>query len=162
MGDVTPPPANEVAPTGVATSTAPRRVTLPLVSVAITALGALITLNVPVTAAVTWDPTTDGLLDLAPLLGLAVSPYVGLALLAAVLRRSIVQRAVALAATLALTVWGVAGVVDAFVVRPDILSGLVLWGVAATQWAGVIIAWAVSLADTLVRRILAAAASRSA
>jgi phosphatidylglycerophosphate synthase len=131
-----------------------------LASVAISGVGALVTVVVPVAAAASWDPTADGLLEVVPLLGLAASPYVGLVLLALVLRRSVLQRVVAFAAALALTVWGVAGVVDAFVVRPDVLSGLVLWGVAATQWAGVVIAWTVSLLDAVARRVLAASAAR--
>ena len=138
----------------------PRRRALPLVSVAISGLGALATVVVPVAAAASWAGTAEGLLEVVPLLGLAASPYVGLVLLALVLRRSVVQRVVAFAAALALTVWGVAGVVDAFLVRPDVLSGLVLWGVAATQWAGVLIAWAISLLDVVARRILATAAAR--
>lgn len=138
-----------------------RRVSLPLVSVAIAVLGALITVVVPVAAALSWDPSTDGLLDLVPLLALAASPYAGLALLAALLRRSVVQRTIAFVAALGLTLWGVAGVVDAFVVRPDALSGLVLWGVAATQWGGVLIAGTVSLTDAAVRRVLAATARRT-
>ncbi len=149
------------APGGTPAAGRPRRrVTLPAASVAVAVLGALVTVVVPVAAALSWDPSTDGLLELVPLLALAASPYVGLALLAALLRRSVVQRVVAFAAVLGLTVWGVAGVIDAFVVRPDALSGLVLWGVAATQWAGVVIAWAVSLVDAVARRFLAAAAAR--
>jgi hypothetical protein len=138
----------------------PRRRLVPLLSVAISALGALVTVVVPVAAAVSWAGAADGLLEVVPLLGLAASPYVGLVLLALVLRRSVVQRVVAFAATLALTVWGATGVIDAFIVRPDALSGLVLWGVAATQWAGVLAAWAVSLLDAVARRVLAAFAAR--
>jgi hypothetical protein len=138
----------------------PRRQLLPLLSVAVATLGALVTVVVPVAAAASWAGNSKGVLEVVPLLGLAASPYVGLVLLASVLRQSVVQRVVAFAAALALTVWGVAGVVDAFVVRPDVLSGLVLWGVAATQWAGVLIAWAVSLLDAIARRVLTASAAR--
>ena len=133
---------------------------LPILSVAISVLGAMVTVVVPVVAAVSWDPTTDGLVDLVPLLGLTASPYVGLILLAVVSRRSAVQRSLTFAAALGLTFWGGAAVIDAFVVRPDALSGLVLWAVAATQWAGVLIAGAVALLDAIVRRVVAAAVSR--
>ena len=111
-------------------------------------------------AAFSWDPTTGGLLDLAPLLGLSASPYVGLFLLAVVLRGSVVQRSVALVAALGLTLWGCAGVIDAFVVQPDALSGLMLWAVASTQWAGLLIAGAVSMLDAVVRRLVDAVVSR--
>ena len=131
-----------------------------MLSVGVSFLGALVSIVVPVAAAVSWDPTTSGLAELVPLLGLAASPYVGLGLLAVVLRRSAVQRWVALAATIGLTLWGCAGVIEAFVVRPDPLSGLVLWAVAAAQWAGVLIAGAVSLLDAAVRRLVAASDTR--
>lgn len=137
-----------------------RRSVLPPLAVAISGLGALVAVAVPLVAAVSWDPTANGLLELVPLLGLSASPYVGLALLAVVLRRSPVQRSVAVAAALGLTLWGSAAVVDAFVVRPDALSGLVLWAVAATQWAGVAIAVAVSLLDAVLRRVLTNFVSR--
>ena len=133
---------------------------MPMLSIGISGLGALVSIVVLAAAAVSWDPTTRGLLDLAPLLGLSASPYVGLCLLAVLLRRSAVQRWVALTATVGLTLWGCAGVIDAFVVRPDALSGLVLWAVAATQWAGVLIAGAVSLIDAAVRRLVAASDTR--
>jgi hypothetical protein len=132
----------------------------PMLSVGISGLGALVSVVVPAAAAVSWDPTTRGLLDLAPLLGLSASPYVGLSLLAVLLRRSVVQRWAALAAAVGLTLWGCAGVIDAFVVRPDPLNGLVLWAVAAIQWAGVLIAGAVSLLDAVIRRLIAASVAR--
>jgi hypothetical protein len=93
----------------------------------------------------------EGWTEVVPLLLLMVSPYLALAALALWLCRSWVQLAVAVVATVMISAWGLYCLLDAFVVSPGPLCGLIAMAVAGAQWVGVLIATGLGGGDALVR-----------
>lgn len=116
---------------------------------------AAVTTPVIVLLSVSSWGTLEGWTEVVPLLVFIVSPYIALATLALWLCRSWVQVVVAVVATVLISPWGLYCVLDAFVINPGPLCGLIAMAVAGVQWIGVLIAAGLGGGDALVRWIVA-------
>jgi hypothetical protein len=118
-------------------------------------VGLLATIGIGVYTISGWYGIDKDWPHVIPMLLFSASPYLGLALLTLVLSRSLVQAVLGLLASLAITTLGLLILIDAFIVRPGVMSGFVLMGLLTTQWTGVVMAWAAAGLDALIRWLIA-------